>query len=323
MKRFLLGVGATVLAFASPLAAQDYPAKGRTITMIIPNAAGGGTDVAARLIAPVMEKDLGVPIAIVNRPGAGTQVGTSEALKAKPDGYTLFWSYLPVTPCIYLDPDRKASFNRKDIKLIGNAYGAPFSLVVLANSPYKTVQDLIAAAKARPNQIKSGTTGFMATGYFANMEFQRAAKIEMPMVNFDGGAPQLTAVLGGHIDVGFNSIGELLSYRRAGTIRVLAVMGKTRSAFLPDVPTLEELGIRVETSGSYVGFAAPADVPDKVVDVLTTSLRKATENPFVMERMHAVGNTLMYMDAKKYATFWDDFAEALKPLIKIAKEQNK
>jgi len=291
--------------------------------MIVPSSAGGGTDTAARLVAPVMEKDLGVPIEIVNKPGASMQIGVTEALRAKPDGYTIFWSILPTQASIYLDPARKATFGRDDIQNIANFYGAPFAVSVLASSPYKTVKDLVAAAKANPMKIKSGTTGFMSTGHFANIEFQRASGVKMATVNFQGGGPQLTALLGGHIDVGFNSIGELVTHLKAGTIRILAVMDNEPSSFLPGVPTLKAVGVNAKPIGSYVGISASKDVPKDIVNVLAKSLKDGSENPHVKERMATLGNTIMFMGPEKYTAYWNDFQENLKPLIAIAKQQSK
>ncbi|WP_316980066.1 tripartite tricarboxylate transporter substrate binding protein [Shumkonia mesophila] len=323
MKKSTLLTGMAALLLALPSAAQEYPAKDRTITMIMPSSPGGGADTAARLFAPLMEKDLGVPIELINKPGASMQIGVSEALRAKPDGYTIFWSILPTQASIYLDPERKATFGRKDIQTIGNAYGAPFAVSVLATSPYQTIQDVIAAAKAKPKEVRSGTTGFMSTGHFANIEFQRAVGVEMATVNFQGGGPQITALLGGHIGVAFNSIGELLTHQKAGTIRVLAVMDDERSDFLPGVKTLKELGINAKPIGSFVGLAAPAGVSKEVIKVLSDSLRKATQDPHAKERMDTLGNTIQYLDAQGYDAFWTNFDENLKPLIAIAKEQSK
>src|SRR5688572_5442346 len=174
-KWILLATTAAMLALSPAAFAQEYPAKGRTISGIVPSTAGGGTDTAARLISPIMEKDLGVPMQVVNKPGASMQIGATEVAMAKPDGYTLLWLVLPTVASIYLDPERKATFGRKDIQPIGMMYGAPFAVFVQASSPYKTIQDVVEAAKANPGKIKSGTTGHMSTGHFANLEFQRGA----------------------------------------------------------------------------------------------------------------------------------------------------
>src|SRR5512139_2410738 len=152
MKKCTVVIAAILLAslwVAAPTAAgtAEYPAKGRTITIIVPSTAGGGTDTATRMLAPILEKDLGVPIQIVNKPGASMQIGLSEVAAAKPDGYTLVMSVLPTAASIYLDPERKATFTRKNLQPIALVYEAPFCVWVLASSPYKTLKDVADAAK--------------------------------------------------------------------------------------------------------------------------------------------------------------------------------
>ena len=319
--RRVLLVGAAMLVLAPALHAQDYPAKGRIITTVVPSTAGGGTDTAARLVAPLMEKDLGVPVQVVNKPGASMQIGVTEVAMAKPDGYTLLWSVLPTAASIYLDPERKAAFARKDLQPIGMVYGAPFAIFVLSSSPYKTIQDVVAAAKANPGKVKSGTTGLMSTGHFANLEFQRGANVRMATVHFQGGGPELTAVLGGHIDVGFNSIGELLGHVRNGTIRVLAVMDDQESEFLPGVKTLAAQGIKANAIGSDIGLSAPAGVPKDVIAKLTASLKKALNDEGFKKSMAEQGNTVKYLDPDQYKTFWDGADAKYAPLIELAKQK--
>jgi tripartite-type tricarboxylate transporter receptor subunit TctC len=299
----------------------EYPIKGRTITMIVPSTAGGGTDTAARLIAPLMQKDLGTPIQIVNKPGASMQIGLSEVAAAKPDGHTLVWSVLPTAASIYLDPERKSTFGRKDLQPLALVYEAPFCMWVLASSPYKTVKELVDAAKAQPERIKGGTTGYMSTGHFANLEFQRAAGVTLATVNFQGGGPQITALLGGHIDVAFNSIGELLGHNKSGTIRILGVMDEQESGFLPGVKTLEAQGYKAQPIGSDVGLSAPAGLPKDIIDLLTNSIRKAMGDEDFKKKMTEQGNTLRYLSPQEYAAHWDRADARFKLLIDLAKQQ--
>lgn len=313
--------GAAMLALAPAALAQDYPAKGRTISTIVPSTAGGGTDTAARLVVPLLAKDLGVPVQVVNKPGASMQIGATEVALAKPDGYTLLWSVLPTTVSIYLDPDRKAAFARKDLQPIGLVYSAPFAVFVLSSSPYKTIQDVVDAAKANPGKVKSGTTGHMSTGHFANIEFQRGAGVRMATVHFQGGGPELTALLGGHIDVGFNSIGELLGQLRTGTIRILAVMDDNESEFLPGVKTLAAQGIKANAIGSSIGLSAPAGVPKEIITKLTISLKKAMSDEAFRKSMAEQGNTVHYLDPDQYKAFWDGVDAKFGPLIETAKQQ--
>jgi tripartite-type tricarboxylate transporter receptor subunit TctC len=290
--------------------------------MIVPSTAGGGTDVTARLVAPLMEKDLGTPIQIINKPGASFQVGTTEAAAAKPDGYTLVWTVMPTVASIWLDPERKATFGRKDLQPIALVNESPFFVSVLASSPYKTVKGLVDAAKANPEKIKSGTGGYMATGHFANIEFARVAGVKMAVVNFQGGAPQVAALLGGHIDVAFNTLSEVLPQSESGVIRILGVLSKHESEFAPGVKTLEAQGYNVETTVS-VGLASPAGLPKEVLDLLANSVRKVAGDNEFKRKMAQRGEPIRYLPPQEYAAQWDSVEAKLKPLIEIAKKQGQ
>jgi tripartite-type tricarboxylate transporter receptor subunit TctC len=323
MKKQVLVIVAMVvvgLGLALP-AAAGYPVKGRPITIIVPSTAGGGTDTATRLLAPILEKDLGTTVQIVNKPGASMQVGLSEVAAARPDGYTLVMSVLPTAASIYLDPERKASFTRKSLQPLALVYEAPFCVWVLASSPFKSLKDVADAAKANPDKIKSGTTGYMSTGHFANIEFQRAAGIKMATVNFQGGGPEITAMLGGHIDVAFNSIGELLGHNKAGTIRILGVMDDQESEFLPGIKTLKAQGNSAQPIGSDIGVTAPAGLPKEIGDLLTNAVKKAMGDENFKKKMAEQGNTVRYLSPQDYAAHWDRVDARFKVLIDIAKQQ--
>ncbi|WP_306222874.1 Bug family tripartite tricarboxylate transporter substrate binding protein [Bosea beijingensis] len=311
------------LVLATGAQAQDFPIKGRPIVTIVPSTAGGGTDTAARVAAPLLEKELGVPVEVVNKPGASMQIGHTEGANARKDGHTLTWVVLPTAASIYLDAERQSSFKRDSLTPIALYYGAPFGIVVKGDSPYKSLKDLVEAAKAAPGKVRSGTTGFMSSGHFANIAFQQGAGVRMATVNFQGGGPQLTAVLGGHIDVGFNSIGELLTQHKAGSIRIIAVMDETRSELIPDVPTTKEAGFEVAPIGSDIGLAAPAGTPQPIIDRVNAAMAKITQDPALKARMLELGNTVKYLDSKDYGKFWDAVDARFKPLIDEAKKQGK
>lgn len=314
---------ALTLGVAGAAQAQEFPIKGRPIVTIVPSTAGGGTDVAARLAAPLLAKELGVPVEVVNRPGASMQIGLTEAANAKPDGHTLVWSVLPTAASIYLDSERGSPFRREALAPIAMYYGAPFGVVVRADSPHKTVKDVVEAAKANPGKVRGGTTGFMSTGHFASIAFQNGTGTRLATVNFQGGGPQLQALLGGHIDVGFNSIGELLVQHKAGAVRVIAVMDKSRSELLPDVPATAETGYAIEPIGSDIGLSAPAQTPKPILDRLGQAMRTIMQDPALKARMLELGNTLTPGDAREYAKFWDAVDARFKPLIETAKQQAK
>jgi tripartite-type tricarboxylate transporter receptor subunit TctC len=306
----------------APAKKVDFPASGKTITMIVPSAAGGGTDVTARLLAPKLEKDLGVPVQIVDKPGAAQQVGMTDVALAKPDGYTFGWAVLPTVSGIYLDPERKAAFGRKGLQAVAQVSNTPFSLSVNADSPYKTMKDLLDFAKANPEKIKGGTSGPLSTPHIANMLVQKAAGAKFAVVHFDGGGPELTALLGGHIDVSFNSVGEVSPQAKNGGVRVLGILDKSENKTLPGVKTAEAQGYPVNVSVS-VGVCAPANTPKEIVDLMSKSIQKALQSDDVVSNMDTRGENAQFMAPDQYNSYWDSVDEQVKPLIDLAKQDAK
>jgi tripartite-type tricarboxylate transporter receptor subunit TctC len=308
----------SALALTSiPAAAQQFPAAGRTITTIVPVPAGGGTDQFARAMAPVLAKELGTTVQVVNKPGASMQTGTHEVATARPDGYTLLWIVLP-TAAAYLDPDRQSTYTRASLQPIGSVFEVAPAIAVLPNSPYKTLKDFVDAAKANPSKVKGGTAGLLSTSHLASVGFQRAVGIKLATVNFNGGAPMLTALLGGHIDVAFNSIGEVLPQAKAGQVRILGVMADGKH--MSGVPTFKEQGINAETLAVDVGLVGPAGMPPEVVAKLADALKKAIEDESIKKLMTEQASTLRFLGPDQYKTHWDGIEARFKPLIDLAKQ---
>ncbi len=290
----------------------------KPITMIIPWDAGGSTDVGFRLLAPLMEKALGTQIEIVNKPGAGAQVGVTELAKSKPDGYTVGNVSAPAVITQYLDPDRKAAFTWDSFAPIGLHVFDPGVLAVAKDSKYKSLKDLIADAKANPEKIKVATTGIMGDDHLAILALQRAAGVKFAIVHFTGGAPQTQALLGGHVDVGFDNVGTYAKLDKQGQTRTLAVMDNQRNKFLPDVPTAEEQGYKVYSSSSR-GLAAPAGTPKEIVWAISKAMEEAMKNPELNKKMDEAGLTQRYMNPDEFAKYWKEFEEQVKPLMADAK----
>ena len=205
--------------------------------------AGGSTDIAARIVASIAEKALGQPIVVVNKGGAGGQVGWTELVRQRPDGYYIGFINLPATNTVILDPDRKAIFTEKDFTPIINQVLDPGVIWVRADSPYKTVQDLIDAAKKSPNTIRAATTGILSDDHLAILMTEEAAPgAVFRIVHLEGGAAQFKEIMAGNIDVAFDNVGSIVPRVASGEVRALAVMDDVRSKFLPDVPTMKELG---------------------------------------------------------------------------------
>ncbi|MHB8993437.1 MAG: tripartite tricarboxylate transporter substrate binding protein [Chloroflexota bacterium] len=255
--------------------ALAWPEKGRTITIIVPWDAGSGADVLARLLAPTLEKDLGVPIQVVPKPGGGTQVGLTELAKAKPDGYTIGMTNQTTTVLTYLDPERKAVYGRKDFAPIANVGVDVTSVAVIPDSPFKTLKDLVEAAKAKPGQVKIGDSGALSSIHFDLLRFAKAAGITVAPVHFSGGATAVTAVLGGHTDATCQGLGTMASQVKGGQVKVLGTMGEKRSRFVADVPTMEEQGFKVYAPSTR-SFAAPGGTPREIVNRFSLQFQEIT-----------------------------------------------
>jgi tripartite-type tricarboxylate transporter receptor subunit TctC len=316
-------LGFWVLALLPSVEAAVFPEKGRTITFIINQTAGGPTDLAFRVLAAAMEKDLGVPIAIVNKPGATGQVGTTELVRSKPDGYTIGNTNLPSTLNNYLEPDRKAVFGRKDLQQVANQVVDPECFIVRADSPFTTLQDLVAGAKARPERVTMGTSGLLGNNHLAAVHFQKAAGVKFRFVHFEGGAPATNALLGGHVDSVDLTAGTPSAHFKTGAVRYLGIMEREPSPLFPGVPTFASQGYNVFFASSR-GISVRAGTPQDVVEILAGAVKRAMESPDVKKRMDEMGLVQRYMGPAEYTKYWDDLEAQTKPLLEeLLKEQRK
>lgn len=302
-RRTLLAASAAA-TIASPAIAQNYPR--RAVQLIVAFAAGGSTDVGARILAGIAEKDFGQPITVVNKGGAGGQLGFTEVARARPDGYTLGFINLPALNTIILDPERKAAFNIDSFIPLVNQVLDPGLIWVKGDSPYKTLKDLIEAAKKEPDKIRACTTGILSDDHLAILMMQEAAKCQFRIVHFDGGAQQLAGIMGGHVDVAFDNVGSIVKRIQSGEARGLAVTDVERSKFLPDVPTTKELGYGTVISSSTRGVAAPKGTPADICKIIETAFLKAINSAEMKQKMDAVGLALKPMVGAEYAKYYAD-----------------
>ncbi len=307
-------------AAAAPAKPADWPKK--SIQLIIPWDAGGSTDVGFRLLAPLMEKTVGATIELINKPGAGSQVGVAELARAKPDGYTIGNVSAPAVITIYQDPERKATFTWSDFAPIGLHVFDPGTLAVPVDSKYKSMKDLIDDAKANPEKVKVATTGILGDDHLAILALERLTGAKFSVVHFTGGAPQVTALLGGHVDVGFDNIGTYAKLDREGKTRILAVLDTQRNKFAPNAPTAEEQGFKVYSSSSR-GLAAPKGTPKEIVWAISQAMEQAMKDPDLNKKMDDAALTQRYMNPDQFDKYWKDFEETAKPLVEIAKKEQK
>ena len=312
----LTGCGAN--AGTNAASGDDFPRKGKSIELIVAFSSGGAVDTAARLVQPVLEKELGTNVEVINKPGAGGQIGYTQLTSAKPDGYTIGATGSPSVVVSPLDPARGAKYTRSSFQPLGRQVIDPAVIAVQPDSPYKTLKELLDAAKAKPKSMTASTTGLQTGEHFAMAQIQETTDAEFAPVHFSEGASQATtAFLGKHVDILVANVSDVTDLTKQNKARVLGVMTAERSPSLPDVPTFKESGYDVE-AGTARGYSAPAGLPDAVAKKLEAALQKAIEDPEVVKKMNDLGLQTSYLSGKDYETFWagqeGDFKKVL-PLV--------
>jgi tripartite-type tricarboxylate transporter receptor subunit TctC len=277
-----------VLLLATTLAcAQPYPAK--PIHLIVPFPPGGGNDTVARAIAQQLGPDLGQPVLVDNRPGAGGAVGAELGAKAPPDGYTLFLAGVGshvVNPNLHA---RLAYDPVKDFTPIALLASAPSVLVVNPAVPAHTVAEFTAYARTHPGKLNYASNGNGSAAQLAAAMYESMANVRMVHVPYKGIAPALTDLLSGEVQLMFGTVVALVPHIQAGKLRALAVTSRSRSALLPDVPTLAESGLPEYEAGSWYGVMAPAGTPREIVERLHDAITRALKTSEVATRLAAEG----------------------------------
>ncbi len=307
---FSMVIGIAIL-FTMSAFAQDFPT--RPITIQIPYPAGGSSDVGARIVAAIAEKQLGQPIVVVNKPGAGGQVGWTELARQKGDGYYLGGINLPHLLSIVVDPERKAAFKAEDIVPIISQALDPTTISIRPDSPWKTLKDLIADAQKKPGQIAAGIVGYLQDDEIGYLQFAEAAKVNLRMVYFDGAAPAITALLGKHVDVLFCTVADNYSQWKSGRIRMLTIMDKERTKFYPDLPTTAELGFPTVLSASTRGIAGPKGIPEPIQKKLQQVFKQAMMSKEHMDKLEGAGMPVKILVGKEFVDYyWESFKVAKK-----------
>jgi tripartite-type tricarboxylate transporter receptor subunit TctC len=286
-------VCAGVCLGVSIAAADDYPS--RPITLIVAQPPGGGTDIIARIIAAPLSAQLGQPVVVENRPGAGTVVGTAAAAHAPPDGYTLMTGLtanMAVNPSLFTnlsyDPIR-------DFRPVSMLAQFPFAVVVSNNFPARSIKELVALAKEKPSVINFASGGNGTGQHLSTELFELDAGIKMTHVPYRGAAPAYTDVISGQTPVFFDNLASAFGQIQGGSVRALAVTGPQRSPLLPDVPTVAESGVPNYVYVVWFGLWAPKNTPTPVIEKLYAEVQKALADPTVRARIAADAGTPMKM----------------------------
>jgi tripartite-type tricarboxylate transporter receptor subunit TctC len=312
----LLASIVTVLAAIGITLAQDaFPS--RPVHLLVPFAPGGAVDIVARTLGDELSNRWGRAVVVENRPGAGGMVASEVAAKAAPDGYTLIIVATghALNPHLYAKLPYDSFNDFTPLSLIGTS---PNMLLVRADSPIRTLADLIAAARERPGQISFGHAGNGTSPHLAGELLKYMAKIDITPIPYKGGAPALTDLIGGHIPMTFNNIPESIAQVTAGTVRPLGVTTAIRSPVLPNVPTIAESGLPEFDTGVWWGLLGPGGLAPDIKTKLAKDCIEAVNTPTVKARLLALGATPIGSSPEEFAALIRSDYEKWGPIIKAA-----
>ena len=309
--------GLGIVLLASPVAfSQTFPSK--PIRLICPFPAGGAVDIASRAIAMELTKSLGQPVTVDNKPGAGGNIGGSEAVRSAPDGYTLFMStsgIQAINPALYA----KMPFDpNKDLQPISALVSLNNVLVLHPSVKANSVQEVVAMAKAQPGAVNYASSGSGTSIHMSGEMFRSLTGVTMVHIPYKGSAPALNDLLGGQVMMMFDNIPSAIPHIKSGKLRALATTGAKRDPLLPDLPTLAEAGVTGYESGVWFGLAVAAGTPRDVVMRLNAETIKATKSPDFIKRMTELGYIIIGSSPETMAEM--NKAEVLRwgPIVKAS-----
>src|SRR5437773_1762303 len=311
------------LALCGSALGQDYPAK--PITIVVPFPPGGVAEIVGRPLAAIMEKSLKQPIVLINRAGAGGAVGMASVAKGPADGYTILMglSSISIFPVSDRINGKQPAYENSDFAPIALVTADPTILVVRTDGPYKTVKDLVEAAKANPGKINYSSSGVYGTLHVAMEIFANAAGIKLFHVPYQGGGPAVTALLGGQVEASAQGPAAAIGQIRGGKFRALAGWSDKRLQLLPEIPTFRELGYDAEFY-IWSGVFVPAATPAPIVAKLRDAVREVANSAEFKSAMEKVETPVHYLDAPDFKRYWERDAARLKlALEKIGKVEEK
>ncbi|NVO14655.1 MAG: tripartite tricarboxylate transporter substrate binding protein [Rhodoplanes sp.] len=307
---------AAVLTLAATAAsAETFPAK--PVHILVPYAAGGAVDLLARTIGQSLAKTWGQQPVVENRPGAGGIIASQALATSAPDGYTLILvaSGHPLNQFFY----PKLPYDTfKDFTAITEVAYSPLGIVVRKDNPAKTLQDMLTLAREKPDAVSYGMSGNGTSAHLAGEMLNYMAKVKIQSIPYKGGAPAVTAVIAGDIPMSINPLAELVGQIQGGTIRALAVTTTTRTAVLPDVPTVAEQGVPGYDAAVWWGFLGPAGLPAPIVEKLQQDIAAALKDPAVKERLDSIGAIPVGSTAKEFDAYMRAEADKWGPILKAA-----
>ena len=322
MKRWL-SVVAIALSATAAHAQESYPS--RAITIVVPNPPGGMNQITAQPLSAVIENLYKQPAPVINKPGGTAAVGTAYVATQKPDGYTI----LVTTPNLYLVIEKnkaqnvESPYKLEQIQPVALTSADPLFLVVQTESPYKTIKDLVADAKAKDGQLTYSTSGPLGITHVPLAMFTHAAGLKMRHLPTTGGGPAITQLLGGHSQVSGGGIAVVAPHIKGGKLRALASWGAKRHPNWADVPTFKELGYDLEAY-LWVGLFTTAGVPEPAFKAMRDLLRKAINDPLYQQAMQKANVDVDYRDTPEFVKFFrEDYKRLGAAVARIAAEEKK
>ena len=305
-----LAVALATNVFAQGTSAKvDYPKK--PINTLIGFSPGGGSDVMISMVRPHLEKALKTTFVPIYKPGSGSDIALMELATSKPDGYTVVISCTPQVPInAYV---RETSYKISDFAFVANVVTDPGIFLVRAESPYKTMADVIKAAKEKPGTISVGVSSAPGDDWFAMRMFEEAAQIKLNIVPFSGDGPSWQAALAGHVDATSNNLGTVYPQMRAGQLRALAIMTDKRSPIVPDVRTFKELGYNF-TSGSSRGFTMPKNTPKAIIDIFAGAVKQVMSTEEFKANAIKTAYPSDYQGPEEYTAYMKTLDTIFRPL---------
>jgi tripartite-type tricarboxylate transporter receptor subunit TctC len=316
MKRLALAILLVMSPLAGGAHAQSFPE--RPITLVNPYAAGGPADLLARTVADGMSEVLGRPVVVDNRPGAGTAIGARAVAQARPDGYTLFIGGSPshvITPALMKDAGYDGIASFVPIATVGDV---PNVLIVPPSRPYRSVGELVAAARNAPGTMTFATVGVGSIPQFLGILLQLRADLKLIEVPYKGGAPAATDLMGGQVDLAFLNVPAVLSQVQGGQLRALAVAGATRAKALPNTPTMAEAGYPDFAMSTWYGISAPAGTSREIVGKLHAAIAQTLSATKTRDKIESQGAQVFLKSPEEFAAYLQADAKLMLELIKLA-----
>jgi tripartite-type tricarboxylate transporter receptor subunit TctC len=296
--------------------AADYPTK--PISIMVGQAAGGSTDLGARVFASLLEKEFGQPVIVVNKPGGSQQVASNELIRLPADGHNLLFVNFPALNTVILQASRKAPFDLDDFEFIANQVKDQGVIVVKPGGPYKDCKDLIEDTKKRSGQVRIGLQGILTHSHFGALLLEREAGVKVRVVQqFEGSGAVAAAVMGGHIDAGIDRVGSYATKVQAGDLKAIAVLDTERSEFLPGVPSTTELGYPKWKTASSAGLLAKKGTPAPIVKKLEAAALKIMNDPEHVKKMTTMGQRLGIMGGAEYRKYAEEWHRVTKEMMDL------